>query len=66
MFTQNLDADLLLQIYKKGLLSSAKKFFPGEEDHWILQEDNDPKHTSKKAKKWKEENQVTRMTWPSQ
>jgi len=35
-------------------------------DHdWILQEDNDPKHTSKVSKKWKDDNSIERMDWPS-
>ena len=31
-----------------------------------LQEDNDPKHTSGKAQKWKDENNINRISWPSQ
>ena len=32
---------------------------------WKLQEDNDPKHTSKLAAKWKENNTVQKIDWPS-
>jgi transposase len=65
-FTQNLNADLLCTIYKTTLLSSARKFF-GRDDHsWFLQEDNDPKHMSGKAQRWRKENQVKRISWPSQ
>jgi len=66
LFTRNLDASFLTQIYEEYLLPSAIEMFPEGPDHWVLQEDNDPKHTSKKAKKWREENNVTRMTWPAQ
>ena len=65
-FTENLNTDLLCNIYKRTLLPSARKLF-GKDDHsWILQEDNDPKHTSQKAETWRYDHQVTRMSWPSQ
>jgi hypothetical protein len=65
-FTENLNSELLCTIYKKTLLPSARNFF-GENNHsWKLQEDNDPKHMSEKAQKWREENQVKRISWPSQ
>ena len=41
-------------------------FFGKDKDKWILQEDNDPKHSSKKAQNWKIDNQVNRLSWPSQ
>jgi hypothetical protein len=49
-FTSNLNADLLCTIYKTTLLPSAKTFFGEDNNKWILQEDNDPKHKSKKAR----------------
>lgn len=65
-FTDNLDGELLCIIYKTTLLLSARKFF-GDHDHsWKLQEDNDPKHMSKKAQKWRKENNINRISWPSQ
>jgi transposase len=65
-FTNNLNADLLCTIYKTTLLPSAGIFFGKHNHSWILQEDNDPKHTSKKAQKWRTDNQVKRISWPSQ
>ena len=66
LFTENMNAPLLVKIYNKGLLPSAAKWFSGEEDEWVLQEDNDPKHTSKLAKQWRQQKNVTRMDWPAQ
>lgn len=63
VFTGNMDAKLLCKIYKKALLPSAEKLFEGE---WKLQEDNDPKHRSRLAAKWREDNQVEKINWPSQ
>jgi len=66
LFTQNLNAKLLVHIYSKALLPSAVKWFPNPEDSWVLQEDNDPKHTSKLAKNWREQKGVVRLAWPAQ
>jgi hypothetical protein len=48
----------MCSIYQQGLLASASQLFGMDNIDWILQEDNDPKHRSKIAKKWKEENNV--------
>ena len=47
-------------------MSSALDMFGDENDDWMLQEDNDPKHTLKKCENWRDENGVTRIRWPSQ
>ena len=65
-FTNNLNADLLCTIYKSTLLPSAEIFFGKDNHSWKLQEDNDPKHMSKKAQKWRVDNEVERISWPSQ
>jgi hypothetical protein len=44
------------------LLPSAKEF---KINSWVLLEDNDSKHTSKLANSWREENQIDRISWPS-
>ena len=41
-------------------------FFPNDLNGWLLQEDNDPKHRSKKATEWRNKYRVTRITWPSE
>ena len=37
-----------------------------DEEEVIFQQDNDPKHTSKKSKKWMENNNITLLDWPAQ
>ena len=65
LFSTNLNADLLCKIYKDTLLPSAQKMFGEEKQHWLLQEDNDPKHKSKAAQKWRDEFKVEKVNWPS-
>ncbi len=59
-FTQNLNGKYMCIIYRKGLLPSAARLFP-DSDNCILQEDNDPKHRSKIATKWKKNNNVQKL-----
>ena len=33
---------------------------------WVMQQDNDPKHTRKIVKKWFQDNRVSLMEWPAQ
>ena len=63
LFKKNLNSQLLTHIYTKALLPSSNLLM---ENDWILQEDNDPKHTSKVAQKWRETNKVYKLGWPSQ
>jgi hypothetical protein len=64
-FERNLDANFMCSIYQQGLLASASQLFGDDNMDWILQEDNDPKHRSKIATKWKEENNVKVLPWPA-
>ena len=64
-FQQNLNAELMVEVYKIGLISSANKLFGDGFIRWVLQEDNNPKHRSKIVKRWKEENNVEVLPWPA-
>ena len=46
------------------VIPSAEDLFPDGE--WLFQQDNDPKHTSKRAKQFMEENSIPLLPWPSQ
>ena len=60
-----MDADLYVSILKNELLQTVE-FYGTTTDDIIFQQDNDPKHTSKKAKKWLEDNDITVLNWPAQ
>ena len=55
----------MCRIYEEALLPSACDMFGNQSHSWLLQEDNDPKHTSLLCRKWKEENGVEKIDWPS-
>jgi hypothetical protein len=60
-----MNADQYVSILEDHMLPSLEESgIPGEEV--IFQQDNDPKHTSKKAKKWMEGNNITLLDWPAQ
>ncbi|KAF7641700.1 hypothetical protein LDENG_00274330 [Lucifuga dentata] len=43
---------------------SARKLYLGTK--WILQQDNDPKHSSKSTVEWLQKNRIKVLPWPSQ
>ena len=59
------DSDLFLQILKDELLNSLEHYGLNPSDI-IFQQDNNPKHTSKKVKEWLEEQEFRTMVWPAQ
>lgn len=64
-FRENLNAKLLCTIYKHNLLPTARNQFGLKSNSWKLQEDNDPKHTSKLATEWRSKYGVQKIDWPS-
>lgn len=65
-FNFNLNAEKMIKIYKNALLPSARNMFGKKSENWVLQEDNDPKHRSRLCSKWKEDNDINVLDWPSQ
>jgi transposase len=60
-----MDAEQYTAILADHLLPSMEESGISEEDI-IFQQDNDPKHTSKKATEWFKEHDITLLDWPPQ
>ena len=60
-----MDAELYTTILQDDLLATVD-YYGLEREELIFQQDNDPKHTSKKASKWFKDNKVNVLKWPAQ
>src|SRR5713226_6610960 len=60
-----MDGDQYVAILEDHLVPSIEESGIFEEEA-IFQQDNDPKHTSKKAKKWMEDHNISLLDWPPQ
>ena len=57
-----MDAVQCCEILEKGVEESIECLQMAE-DRWYFQQDNDPKHTSKKAEQWFSNNNIIPMKW---
>ena len=59
-----MNGSMYREILEKNLQKSATSFRHGR--NFVLQHDNDPKHTAKYTKEWFENNGISTLNWPSQ
>ena len=60
-----MDGDLYVQILEEDLQQSLEGWGK-DQDHFIFQQDNDPKHTCRKATEWFDRHGIEVMVWPAQ
>jgi hypothetical protein len=60
-----MDAKQYVEILDAGVMESVEKLGMDEEEFYF-QQDNDPKHTSKRASAWFEVNGIKLLDWPPQ
>ncbi|KAK3535396.1 hypothetical protein QTP70_012260 [Hemibagrus guttatus] len=53
-------------VYQKILKENVRPSVCDLKQTWVLQQDNDPKHTSKSTSEWLKKNKMKTLEWPSQ
>ena len=56
LFDGIMDAEMYVHILEKALLPSARKLYPGT--NYLFMQDNDPKHTSRRAREFFADNGI--------
>jgi hypothetical protein len=62
---ETMNADIFIEVLENAFQDSLD-YWGLHDGDFIFQQDNDPKHTSKKAKKWFEDHNITVLDWPAQ
>ena len=60
-----MNSDAYCTILNQGLLGTLR-YYSLNSNNMVFQQDNDPKHTSFKARNWLEKNKIEVLDWPSQ
>ena len=61
----NMDPQLYTYILDNEFLQTLE-YYGLEKEEIVFQQDNDPKHTSRIARRWFEDNEVSALQWPAQ
>ena len=59
-----MNSELYQRILKENVRTSVHEL--NLKRRWVMQQDNDPKHTSRSTKEWLKKNKVNVLEWPSQ
>ncbi|KAG2465365.1 TCB1 transposase, partial [Polypterus senegalus] len=61
---ETMNSELYQRILKENVRTSVHEL--NLKRRWVMQQDNDPKHTSRSTKEWPQKNKFNVLEWPSQ